>query len=78
MSSETALIKCLQLTVFDEANDCAVLQGNVHVEVLNVHVHFTDALLILLTLLVQFTDHLLQKGDIFRVLHSGVPVPNQS
>ena len=59
--------KKMLLTVFNEANHGAVLEGDVHVEVLNVNVVITDLLLLLLVHLLEFLADFLQVGDIILV-----------
>ena len=70
MTSENwslVLIRNDKLTVFHEAEDSPVLQGDVHVEVFHIYIHITDFLLIVGAFLVKLLAHLFQIGDVFRI-----------
>ena len=67
-ASETVLVGGTELlTVFDEAHDSPVVQRQVHVHVLDVHVHVADSLLVKLTLLVELFAHSFEVGDVVRI-----------
>ena len=55
------------LVVVDESHDRALVEGKVHVDVLDVHVVITDLLLLFLALLNQLLNHTLQFLDLFSV-----------
>jgi hypothetical protein len=62
-----ALAAAPLLTVFDEAEHSAVLQANVHVEVLDTDVHFADSALVVLTLGLEILDHSLQLRNVIGI-----------
>ena len=57
-----------QLTIFTKSNDRAVLHGDIHVEVFNGDVEFTDAFLIFQASDVQLVSRFLEQCDIFGIL----------
>lgn len=54
--------------IFNESNDRAVLHGDIHVEVFNGDVEFTDAFFIFLASDVQLVSRFLKQCDIFGIL----------
>ena len=56
-----------RLTIFDEAENGTMLEGDVHVKVLYIDIHLINSLLIFLTLLVELLDHFLQVGDLLGI-----------
>ena len=57
-----------KLTIFNESNDRAVLHGDIHVEVFNGDVEFTDAFFIFQASDVQLVSRFLKQCDIFGIL----------
>ena len=62
------MTKVKLLTVFDEAEHCAVLQTHIHVEILHVDVHVTHPALIVLTLRFEVFYHGSKPGDLVSIL----------
>ena len=66
---------CCGLTVFNEADNGAVLHRDIHVEVLNVNVHLADSSLVRNALGLQLARNILKKGDLLGIFSNAFHVP---
>lgn len=67
-------MKELALTVFNAAHDCAVLQTDIHLQVLDADTHVIDARLVEPTLFFELLCDLLEESDFFSILSNSIPV----
>ena len=71
-------MKLLSLTVFDEAEYCAVLKTHIHVEVLHIDVHVPHPVLIVLTFSLEVLDHGPELLNLGRIFADASRIPSQT
>ena len=57
-----------KLTVLNESHHSLLLQAHIHIEVLDVYVHLTYSVLILIALNLELFDHFAKLSDILSIL----------